>query len=84
MKENLVIDVEFFTSNDMAPTLEPPSKTGLYRDNCLISQLSFDKLQFKSHITTLYMVSTPYNFHLNPNRYNDLHIRYASKQLDPF
>ena len=53
-------------------------KPALGKDDSLISQLETEKSQFKT------TVSTPCNFQFYPNRYIDLYISCASKQLSPY
>ena len=67
----------------MLRTLQPPSKPDLHRDSSLTSQLSSESFLFKSQLTSPYLLSTPYKYQLNPNRYNYLYIPNASKQLAP-
>ena len=84
MECDILNDPAFLTSIDTPPTLKPSSKPDLQRDLPLLSQLLTEKFQFKSQSTWLYIVSTPYKFQLNPNRYNDNYISPASKQLAPY
>ena len=67
----------------MPPTLKPSPKPDSHRDDSITSQLSTGKFQFKAQLTSLYMVSTPHKLQLNPNRFIDHHISYASEQLAP-
>ena len=65
----------------MPPTFKLSQKPNSHPDGSLSSQLSTGEFQFKAQLTSLYIVSTPYNFQLNPNRYADHYILNASKQL---
>ena len=57
----------FLTSKLMSPVLEPSQKFGLHRVDSLTSPLSAENFQFEPQLTSLYMVSTPYNIYINPN-----------------
>ena len=70
--------------NVLPPTLKSSLKPDLHRDDSLTSQLSTEKLQLKPQLILLYMVSTPCKLHINPNRYRDHYISYASKQSAPY
>ena len=67
----------------MPPNLKPSSKPDLIRDDSLTSQLSTENSQYKPQLTSLYIVSTPYNFQLNPNRFDDHYTSYLSQQIAP-
>ena len=75
---------KYFTFKCFASYSESVTKPHLHRDDSLTSQLSTEQFQFKPQLTSLYMVSSPYKFQLNPNRYNDHYILCASKQLAPY
>ena len=47
------------------------------------SQLSTEKFQLKSQLTSFYTVSTLYKVQINPNHYDDHYISNASEQLAP-
>ena len=65
-------------------TLKPLSKIDLHKNDSLTTQLSTRKFLFKSRLTSLYMVSTPYKFQVNPNCCEDHYMSYVSKQLAPY
>ena len=52
-------DSAFLNSKIMPPTLKPSRKPNLDRDDSWTSHLSTEKFQFRCHLTSLYMVSTP-------------------------
>ena len=68
----------------MSPALQLVLKPDLRRDDCSTSQLSPEKYQFFSELTSLYMISTPYNSQPNLNLYNGQFISYTSQQLAPY
>ena len=74
----------FLTSTVIPPNLKPSSKVDLNGDDSLVSQLSTETFQNKPQLTSLYMVSTPHKFQINPNRFNDHYIMYSSKQIAPY
>ena len=59
-KCNMSNDPAFLISNIVSPTLKPPSKHDVHRYDSLTSRLSTETFQFKSQITWLYRISTPY------------------------
>ena len=83
-KQNISKDPPFFNSNIMPPTLKLLSKPHLHSYVSLTTQLSTEKFQFKPQLTSLYKLSTPYKFPLNPNCCNDQYISYASKHSTPY
>ena len=68
----------------MPLTLKPSSKPDLQRHDSSTSQLSTEKIQFKSQLTSINKLSTPFNFQLKPSCYIDQYISSASKQLAPY
>ena len=79
-RNNKLNDLPFLPSNIRPPFLKPSAGSYLHRDASLTSELSTEKFQFESQLTSPYMVSTPYEFKLNPNCCIDCYILYASKQ----
>ena len=77
-KDIVLNDPVFLISNVVAPTVKPSSEPDLHRDDALEPQMSTEKIQFKSQSTSLYIVSTPYQFQLNQNRLIDHYILYSS------
>ena len=58
----------FLISNVMPPTLQLQQKTHLHRVHSLTSQMSTENSIFISQSTLSHIVSTEYNFQINPNR----------------
>ena len=58
-KYKILKDSRFSFSNLMPPTLKPSQKLEMHREASLTSQLSTEKFQFFSQLTSLFMVSTP-------------------------
>ena len=83
-KHNGLNGLDFQNSKVMPPTLKPSAQLDLHRDDSLTSQLSTEKYQFKPQLISQYMVSEPYRFQLNPNRYKDPYISSASKEIAPY
>ena len=77
-------DPAYITSNVMPPTLKLSPGPDLHTDFSLTAQLSSEKFPFKRQLTSLYVVSTPCKFQLNPNRSKNQHIFYASEEIAPF
>ena len=67
LKNNILNDHTFLTSNIMPPTLTPSEKPDSRKHESSTSQLSTEKYQFRPHLTSLYMVSTPFLFHVIAN-----------------
>ena len=84
-KHNILTGPAFSTSRVMFPTLKLSSKPNLHRDDSLTFQLPSEKFQFEPQLTSLYTVSTPFNFQLNSNRRMiNNYISYASNKLSPY
>ena len=82
-KNNILSHPAFLTSNVLLPTLKTSYEPDLDRDHSSVPQFSTEKVQFKSQQTSPYMDSSFKKMQLNPNRYRDNYISYASKQLTP-
>ena len=67
----------------MIPTPKPSEKPNLLREDSSTTQLSIKKIQFKSQLTALYMVSKTYRVQQKPTCHNDHYNSYALKQLAP-
>ena len=69
----------------MPSSLKLSSKPDSHGDEALNTQISTEKVRFKSQLTAQYMASAPHNIQLNPNRYRCYHcISYLAKKLAPY
>ena len=82
-KTKILRDPAFLTSNVMPPTLKPTSKPDLQRQDSKKSQLSTEKVQFKSQLMSLSVVSSLCKLHMNANPYHDQYIKFAFKHTAP-
>ena len=73
----------FLTSTVLPPTLKLAQRLDLRWDVSSKSVPPIEKFQFRPYRTWLFMVWTPYKFHVNPNRYKDHRFSYAYEQLAP-
>ena len=83
-KNKILKDPPSFIRIFLPPILKLSLEPNLHLFDSLTSQLSTKKLHFKSQLASLYTVSKPYKIQLNPNRYNDHYISYASKFPTPY
>ena len=70
-KHTVFNDPAFLTSRFRLLPLKLSQKLDLHRDDSLTTQLSTQKLQFTSQLTSPCMVPKPYEFQFNPNSYSD-------------
>ena len=80
-KDNIPNDPGVLTSNIIPPPRNSSQKPNMYRDDSLTFQFTTENFHFKSQMTSLYMVSRPFELQPNPNRYKDHYISNASKHL---
>ena len=72
-----------FMESGACPPFMKPSKLDEDRDCDLIPILSLRQFTFESHLTSLYMIPTKYNFIIREFK-NDYHTSIASKLTTPY
>ena len=82
--EDITKDPHFIESGLCPPFIKSLNISNPQRDDHLIDVLSTGTFNFKSNLTSLYMIPTDYKFHVKDDRSQEYYTSVASKLLRPY